>query len=462
MRRVPKLAFLIGVLLLIWCALFAPTFRYPFFWDDFHLIRPYNGPEILSAFHGVIDPDKIETPGLRSCSILLYNFQGSLFGENVIAHRIFMILLMGMFLMGVGMLLLEMGLGFLQVAIVFVLFVFSRVFASLLLWISLSHIILAYIWIVLTAYFFLLWAKRGRWFFFLFMLATFILATFTREESYTLPVVLPLLWLISSFDPRRWRQVSIAALSISVIVCFHYWLWHFLVPNAMSPEFTPAAAQRFLVAMAASWLLGGYKWIGFTDKFIGIVWIGFLIGVGLLFIRLATPRVRWQLLGTCCLGVLLSLPAIGIARSYGIALPTVAFMTALSIGIGEVYRQMYSQTRFRKWERYAFVSTAILGLAVGIGGGIHRSTYVAESMQQNCAARIDRDGRFLFNLFDRPATIPESRRQAGLARLKTFGIQSADDLRLLQKTLREDPNRYRQQPPNSNGLFLPKYDYLAF
>jgi hypothetical protein len=123
---------------------------------------------------------------------------------------------------------------------------------------------------------------------------------------------------------------------------------------------------------------------------------------------------------------------------------------------------MYSQTRFRKWERYAFVSTAILGLAVGIGGGIHRSTYVAESMQENCANRIDWDGRFLFDLFDRPATIPESRRQAGLARLRAFGIQSADDLRLLQRTIRQDPNQYRQQTPNPNGIFLPKYDYLAF
>jgi hypothetical protein len=462
MPRISKIAILTSLLLLIWSALFASTFRYPFFWDDFHLIRPYSGPEILSAFHGVIDPDKIETPGLRSCSILLYNLQGSLFGENVVAHRIFMIVLMGAFLMATGMVLLETGLGFLQVAIVFVLFVFSRVFASLVLWISLSHIILAYIWIVLTAYFFLRWVKRGRWFFFFLMLATFTLATFTREESYTLPVVLPLLWLISSFDASRWRQVAIAALSISVIVCFHYWLWHFLVPNALSPEFTGSAAKRFLVAMAASWLPGGYQWIGFTDKFIGIVWVGFLIGVGLLFIRLASPRVRWQFLGACCLGVLLSLPAIGVARSYGIALPTLAFMTAISIAISEVYRQMHSQDRFRKWPRYAFVSSVILGLAVGIGGGIHRSIYVAESMQENCAKRVDWDGRFLFDLFDRPATIPESRRQAGLARLRTFGIQSADDLRSLQKTLRQDPNQYRQRKPTTNGLFLPKYDYLSF
>src|SRR5258708_31560902 len=104
----------------------------------------------------------------------------------------------------------------------------------------------------------------------------------------------------------------------------------------------------------------------------------------------------------------------------------------------------------------------MLGLAVGIVGGIHRSKYVADSMQENSVTRIDRDGRFLFDFFDRPATIPEARRQAGLARLGTFGIHTADDLRLLQKTLHDHPNQYRQWTPNPNGLFLPKYDYLSF
>jgi len=462
MQRVAKIAILTGLVLLIWSALFASTFRYPFFWDDFHLIRSYRGPEILSAFHGVIDPDKIETPGLRSCSILLYNLQGSLFGENVIAQRIFMIVLMGAFLMATGMLLLEIGLGFLQVMIVFVLFVSSRVFASLVLWISLSHIILAYIWIVLTAYFFLLWVKRDRWFLFLFMLAAFTLATFTREESYTLPVVLPLLWLISTFDPGRWRQVAIAALSIFVLACFHYWLWHFLVPNALSPEFTASAVKRFLGAMAASWLPGGSKWIGPADKFIGMTWVAFLIGIVVSFIRVGSPRIRYQFLGVCCLGMLLSLPAIGIARSFGIALPTLAFMTAISIAIGEIYSQMQSREGFRKWQRYTILGVAILGLTIGIVGGLHRSKYVAESMQENSVTRIDRDGRYLFDFFDRPVTIPEARRQAGLARLRTFGVHSPDDLRLLQKTLHDDPNHYRQQTPNPNGLFLPKYDYLSF
>src|SRR3984893_337448 len=171
MPRTAKVTALTAVLLLAWSALFAPTFRLPFFWDDLHLVRSYTGPEIRSAFHGVVDPDKIETPGLRPCSIFLYNFQGTLFGENVVAQRIFVVALVGIFMIAVGTLLLEMGLSFVQLAIVLTLFVSSRVFASLALWICLSHLIMAYTWIALSAYCFVLWTKRGRWFFFVSTLA---------------------------------------------------------------------------------------------------------------------------------------------------------------------------------------------------------------------------------------------------------------------------------------------------
>src|SRR5207237_10179947 len=97
MRLAPKLAGLVGILLLVWSAVFAFTFSYPFHWDDFHLIRQYSGPEIRSVFHGVVDSDKIETPGLRPVSILLYNLQGSLWGDNILLHRIFTLFLMALF-----------------------------------------------------------------------------------------------------------------------------------------------------------------------------------------------------------------------------------------------------------------------------------------------------------------------------------------------------------------------------
>ena len=458
MRSAPKIAVLIGILLLIWSALFASTFSDPFHWDDFHLIRGYSGPEILSVFHGVVDPDKIETPGLRPVSILLYNLQGLLWGENILLHRIFMFFLAALFLFLVGILLSDVGLQFFQIAIVIALFISSRVFASLVLWISLSHLILAYIFITLTALSFVRWIKQRRAIFFVFMLLSATVATFIREESYTLPVSLPLIWLISTPDRTRWREVLAASLSLLAIFAFHYCLWHFLIPNALSPQFTLSAANKLLRAMASSWLPGGYTMIGAADKLIGFLWIGFLIALLTVFLVASRRPARWQVLGACCLGALLSLPALGVARGYGIALPTLAFMTAVPVALAEIYRH----ATIRRWQRPAVIGFAIFGLAVGIFGGVHRSMYVAESLRENCAVRAERDGEFLFDLLDHPPTIPKPRREAGLVRLAGWGIKSADDVKNLQRDLNENRARVEKNGKDRQSLFLSKYKYLSF
>jgi hypothetical protein len=359
-------------------------------------------------------------------------------------------------------LLLEVGLNFYQLIIVLALFVSSRVFASVVLWISLSHLLLAYIFIVLTAYFFFLWTKKGRWFWFFLMLVACALATFTREETYTLPVVLPILWLISFFDRRQWRRVALTALSLLAIVSFHYVLWHHLVPNALSPKFNFGALKRLFTAISASWLPRGFKMAGTIDTLFGVLWIIFVVGLVSMFVKLVRPRVRWQFLGTCCLGVILCLPALGIGRPFGITLPTLAFMTAISIAVGEVYTQIRAGARFREWQRKVVTAGIVLGIATGIGGGIRRSFEVAGSLRPNCAVRVLRDGEFLFDLLDHPVTIPSQRRNAGLARLEGFGIGSATDLSRLKSDLQNDPASYRQNRQTGSGLFLPNYDYLSF
>jgi hypothetical protein len=151
-------------------------------------------------------------------------------------------------------------------------------------------------------------------------------------------------------------------------------------------------------------------------------------------------------------------------------LPTLAFMAALSIAIVEVYHQV----QFRQASRYAFLVTVAFGLALGIGGGVRRSFYVAESLQQNCAVRAERDGEFLFDLFKQPATIPEARRQAGIARLSALGIKSRQDAKRLQLdltpiTLAEYKSIVASRGQDESNqeepwrlLFQSKYEYLSF
>ncbi len=448
-----KVVMISGIALLIWSALFASTFRYPFHWDDLHSIRPYSAAELVSTFHGVVDPDQVETPGLRPFSPLVFNIQGTLFGENIVLHRIFMILLMWGLLIAVGTLLLELGINLVQIGAVFALFISSRVFASLVLWLSLSHILFAYVFIVLTAYFFVLWMKRERVVFFLLMLVCATVAAFTREESYTLPATLPLIWLIFSGTLKQWRRALTASVVIAVIVSFHYWLWHALIPDALSPKLNSTALRMLFIAIESSWLPGGHKMIG-GDKAFGFLWIGFVLLLLVLFFTVSRRHVRWQFAGMFILVGLLCLPALGVARAFGIALPTLAAMTALSIAAAETNRQLQS--------RPAFVVLVYLAFAIGIGGGIRRSLYVAEALRPDCAVRVTRDAEFLFDLLGKPTTIPAVRRQAGLDRLASFGIGSAEDAEKLREDLKKYPGRFELPAQDRHLLFRPKYDYLSF
>jgi hypothetical protein len=263
--RKRTLALLAGLLLLIWSAVFASTYRYPFFWDDFHCIRQYSGQELLSTFHGWDDPDKIETPALRPVVALLFAFQGSVFGENVILHRIFLTALMWVLLFALGLLLAELELNTFQIALVFALFVFSRVFATLNLWIILSSLVLCYASMVLTALLFILWVKQGRWLHFCLMSVCALVAVFTREEAYVLFPASLLIWALLPNYWKLWGRALIAALCLLAITAIHVFLRLIFIPEAPSPKFTIDALQTILLCIKSSWMPGGYNTRGFDD-----------------------------------------------------------------------------------------------------------------------------------------------------------------------------------------------------
>jgi len=460
--QISKLIWFAGLLLLGWSALFAYTYRSPFHWDDYHFIRHYSWDELSSTFHGWNDPDKIETPALRPGATLLFAFQGSIFGENIVLQRIFMIFLMWILLAVLGLLLLELGCGVFQIGLVFVLFVSSRIFASVNLWLTLGSLTLCYVFILLTCYFFLLWVREGRMLLLILMLICPMVAVSIREEAYVLPIVLPLVWFVSSAWRKHGRRVLVAAVGVFAIAAVHFLLRRVFVPEAPSPQFTIRAAKALLVAITASWLPGGYKTEGITDSLLANIWIVFLIGLVLGFMRVGRSSSRRQFIGACCMGCVLALPAIAVPRSFGIALPTLAFITAIGIAVGEVYHQLQPPIMASKTFRFCFVTCVTLGLVVGIGGGIRRSMYVAEYFHENCALRVERDGTFIFNLYKRHATVPDERKEAGRARLAAAGIYNADDVWSLHKDITECPGDYRRGRESREALFLPKYDYLSF
>jgi hypothetical protein len=460
--RKRTLALLAALVLLIWSAVLYRTYRYPFFWDDYHCIRQYSAQELLSTFHGWDDPDKIETPALRPIVAVLFAFQGFAFGENVILHRIFLTALMWTFLFVLGLLLAQLQFNTFQIGLVFALFVFSRVFASVNLWIILSSLVLCYVLMVLTIILFILWVNQGRFLHFSLMALCALLAVFTREEAYLLPAASLLIWALLPDHRRFWRRALIAALCLLAITAIHVLFRLIFVPEAPSPRFSTDALQTLWLCVKSSWLPGGYNTIGFVDGLFANLWIGFLVLLFILFVRMARPIKLLQTAGACCLGFLLCSPAIAVAHPYGLTLPTLAFITAISIAVMEVCRQTQSIVRADKRRQCALVSFLALGLIIGITGGLRRSMYVAEFLHQNCAPRMLFDAKFVFDLYERPPTVPERRKAAARSRFAAAGIVTIQDIQSLYRNCVEYDPEYVQNRQTQTAPFLPKYEYGSY
>src|SRR4029453_15355415 len=91
-----------------------------------------------------------------------------------------------------------------------------------------------YIFMTLTALFYLRWVD-GEAAPVLVLTMTFAaLAISTREQAYTLPAVLPLLWCIASPRRTNWRRAVIGVLGVTVILATHFTLRRIFVPTAPS------------------------------------------------------------------------------------------------------------------------------------------------------------------------------------------------------------------------------------
>ena len=197
------------------------------------------------------------------------------------------------------------------------------------------------------------------------------------------------------------------------------------------------------------------------DHLYNFVWTGFLFFLAAVFIRFSDKRRLELVFGICVLGLVLCTPALVVPRAVGIALPSLAFFTAISVAVADV-QDGFSSGRYGQalWRPAIFV-VCLIGLAIGVMAGVRRSGYVAEAMNENAAGSVIANGEHVFDMFG-PLTIPEGRRRAMLAHLNALGIRSREDVIRLRDSVRTT-RRPRAQPLMLNPpMFLEKYQYMSF
>lgn len=211
-RRVP-FAVLFFFLLGLGLFLARDALANPWFWDDYHLIRVYSNQELARVFVGTWDVDGVETPGYRPGTTLFNHVRAGMLGENVLAHRIFII---GLFALAVTLwcgVAMQLGASMPAVALAGVITIAAQNNWYQLVWISdgVHNIVMVYLGIaalLVTSY-----VRSPRFWKLFLCVGAATIALFTREESLPILVVVPCIALYALCEPLIPNRLSRANLS---------------------------------------------------------------------------------------------------------------------------------------------------------------------------------------------------------------------------------------------------------
>jgi hypothetical protein len=408
----------------------------PFIWDDLHLIRSYSSKELVQVWSGNWDPDQIETLAYRPVSILIYHMQYSIFSENTIQHRFFLFFLLIILLIQISKLLKIFNFRFIQIVIILSLLIFSKVFTLLSSWLTLTPLIINYIIIFFSIFYFISWIEKKKAISFLIFLISAAIAIFTREESYYLPALLFLAWLISNSYNKKNIKFAIFGFFITLLIVFsHIILRNAFVSNAPQPSLSFFTLKQFLMSIMASWLPGGWPVNHNSyELMIHYCWLAVLV---VLIIHLLKNNkeisllIKRKILILFALTVLLSTPALAVGRAFGILLPSL-FALSCIVTISDFL--IYSKISYKKLLK---LNCLLIVLFIsGIIIGFKRSVRQADSINAYSVYIVGFDTNVIYGEKSNSYSIPYERLNEKKKNLNNLGVYSYAEMSEIIKMLK--------------------------
>lgn len=427
-------------------ALAAHTLAWPLVYDDLHLVRAYTAAELASSWHGHWDPDGVETAGYRPLSTLFNHARAIAFGENVAAHRVFLVLV------------LALDLALLVPVAVRVGMTPRSALAAGLLALTTRYAVYHYAWItdgnhVLQGLFF---ALAARWLLdglagppapLLASLAAVAALVLVREDSVAALPALGLVGLGAAPGGTRRRLAAwgagAGALGAAVFVARMAF-----VPAAQPLWFDAAGFLR-----AVGRVVNPVGWESFDTITLvlargwAVPFVGTLVALVLLRERRAARvAVLWL-----AAAVFACAPALVLQRDDLFFFPS----WFVALFLAAAWEAVATEWRPGRPLAAAAAAWAILG-------GARTGHVLAENFHPQSARAVHWNTEMLYGDF-RAARIPEPRRSAVAARLSALGIRPGEQPRQRVRALIAGARAEGRRAPAGDGrVFFPRLPEPSF
>jgi hypothetical protein len=441
------------------------SLQYPFFWDDLHLVRPFSPRELGQAFVSTYDMDQLETPGYRPGYVLFNHLRASMFGESVLAHRLFEIALCSGYLAIVGLTAIALGFRFWQALFGGILALATKNSWWNLVWITDGIRPYTGLVLAISVYLLILYLRRpSRWKLGLCILFAGV-GLFTREEGLPIYLLIPafgLMYLLihsaneTITSPRRSavrflsdlrhsrlysRLPVIAALTLglAIILLIYFALRATFVPGAPSQIRIDGWVQHII------WVLDPRGQVDDPLETIWFITLGLLMGVNLIWV---SGLRRLQALFWLLCFVMAASPGAVATRANLLLYPITFFSLAL----------VHIFTQIARVSRVATVTLSII-LCIVFFDSVARSRIAQQAVHPLSLDYIQNNNNFVYGHYAL-AKIPNTRIVELKNEFARLGIGSQTDFERVYPMLRQDAITNQRFEPSDAKPFQPRIGVL--
>jgi hypothetical protein len=431
-------AFLLFLAAGLWLAL--PTLTWDMSFDDLVLIRRFTGAQLRDSLHGHWDPERLMTRGFRPGSMFFNHLRYSLFRENVIAHRLFLLTLYALYALLLSSVAIRAGLSR-PTAVVSILLSMASMYSVFhYVWLTDgNHLVQGLSFAVAALLLMNGIRSRGRGLLAL-SLASLAAGLVTREDTFA---CLPALLLLGGLEARQTRDRSLflSFCALSMLLCLGLYAYRgFVLPKAAPLGFDlggiPVGLSKALHPMGLSAfdrqnaiLIGGW-------------WL--LIAAAGVAAFLERSRIAWTpvlLWGSAA--VLACAPWMTLRRDDMLLFP----VSFAALALGALFEPLFRHTKSGR-------ALAIAVVLVAAYGGARASRIFAENFHPRSLRVIWWNGRYVYGAYSQRARIPFARRRRVEQQLAYAGIRGERSHlrrtpRLVERAIADGRTR-----PDARGSFF--------